>query len=72
MVIVAKVHTDTCWDMVSHFFNVKKPVVFEQASSGITTFNMIVELNITTRVSKLWSEKNYSQFSLLQQGSEGD
>ena len=38
-------------DRVSYFFNVSKRVVFERASSGITTFNMIVELgssNITT------------------------
>ena len=40
-------------DSVSYFFNVTKRVVFERASSGITTFNMIVELNIKTRVSKL-------------------
>ena len=29
---------------VSYFFNVAKRVVFERASSGITPFNMIVEL----------------------------
>ena len=38
-------------DRVSYFFNVSKRVVFEPASSSITTFNMIVESgssNITT------------------------
>ena len=44
-------HAVTGCDRVSYFFNVSKRLVFERASSGITTFNMIVELgslNITT------------------------
>ena len=35
--------TTNC-DKVSYFFNVSKRVVFERAPSGITSFNMIVEL----------------------------
>ena len=31
-------------DRVSYFFNVSKQVVFERALSGITPFNVIVEL----------------------------
>ena len=53
MVVVSKVHTGIGCDRVKYFFNVTNRVAFERASSGITTFNMIVELNITTRVIKL-------------------
>ena len=49
--LLPQFHAVTGCDRVSYFFNVSKRVVFERASSGITTFNMIVELgssNITT------------------------
>ena len=49
--LLPQFHEVTGCDRVSYFFNVSKRVVFERVSSGITTFNMIVELslsNITT------------------------
>ena len=49
--LLLQFHAVTVCDRVSYFFNVSKQVVFERASSGITSFNIIVELgstNITT------------------------
>ena len=49
--LLPQFHAVAGCDLVSYFFNVSKWPVFERASSGITTFNMIVELgssNITT------------------------
>ena len=62
--MLPQLHAVAGCDRVSYFFNVSKWLVFERTSSGITTFNMIVELgssNITAKVSKLWSGKIYSQ-----------
>ena len=42
--LLPQFHAVTGWDMVSFFFKVSKRVVFERVSSGITPFNMIVEL----------------------------
>ena len=42
--LLPQFHAITNCDKVSYFFNFSKRVVFEQASSGITPFNMIVEL----------------------------
>ena len=49
--LLPQFHAVTGCDRDSYFFNVSKRVVFEQVSSGITIFNMMVELgssNITT------------------------
>ena len=49
--LLPQFHAVTGCNRVSYFFNVSKRVVFEPASSSITTFNMIVESgssNITT------------------------
>ena len=55
------------YNMVSYFFNVSKRVVFERASSCITSFNMIVELAsskiitgpVSNEVTKLIQRYNY-------------
>ena len=62
--LLPQFHAVAGCDRVSYFFDVSKWLVFERTSSRITTFNMIVELgssNITAKVSKLWSDKIYSQ-----------
>ena len=49
--LLPQFHAVTVCDRVSYFFNVSKRVVFERAASGITTFNIVIELgstNITT------------------------
>ena len=49
--LLQQFHAVTGCDRLSYFFNVSKRVVLEQASSGITNFNMIVEFgssNIVT------------------------
>ena len=45
--LLPQFHAVTVCDRVSYFFNVSKRVVFERALSGITTFNMIVELGLS-------------------------
>ena len=50
MPIVAQFHAITGLDTVSYLLNVSKRVLFERTSSGVTPFNIIVELgssNIT-------------------------
>ena len=42
--LLPQFHAITGCDKFSYFFNFSKHVVFERASSGITPFNMIVEL----------------------------
>ena len=45
-------HATTGCDTVSYFFNVSKRVVFKRASSGVTPFNMIVELGSSNIITK--------------------
>ena len=62
--MLQQLHEVTSFDRVSYFFNVSKRVVFEQASSGITSFNMIVELgssNIVTESVNYEVTKIFSQ-----------
>ena len=42
--LLPQFYATTGCDTASYFFNVSKRVVYERASSGITHFNMIVEL----------------------------
>ena len=64
--LLPQFHAVTDCDLVSYFFNISKRVLFERASSGITTFNMIVELgssNITTE-SVNYVQNLFSKFIL--------
>ena len=44
--LLPQFHAITGYATVSYFFNVSKRVVLERAPSGITAFNMIVELHL--------------------------
>ena len=55
--LLPQFHAVTGWDMVSFFFKVSKRVVFERVSSGITPFNMIVELGSSNIITESANNK---------------
>ena len=51
--LLPQFHAITGCDKFSYFFNFSKRLVFERASSGITPFNMIVELGWSSIIAGL-------------------